>query len=77
MTLTPGHTATVLSSGALWAPLPFLVVERDYDDAAGLAPVLSVLAALPQAVAALASALPQPAAAPPGTIRCLRLEAER
>jgi FSR family fosmidomycin resistance protein-like MFS transporter len=46
-------------------------------DAAGLAAVLYVVAALPLAVAAVASALPQPAAAPPGTIWSLRLEAER
>ena len=46
-------------------------------DAAGLTPVLYVLAALPLAVAALASVLPQPAAAPPGTVWSLRLEAER
>jgi hypothetical protein len=39
--------------------------------------VLYVVAALPLAVAAVASALPQPAAAPPGTIWSLRLEAER
>ena len=44
-------------------------------DAAGLAPVLYVLAALPLAVAALASQLPQPAAAPPGTVWSPRLEA--
>lgn len=31
MTLTLGHTAADLSSGALWALLPFLVVERDYS----------------------------------------------
>lgn len=48
-----------------------------FGDAAGLAPVLYVLAALPLAVAALASALPQPTAAPPGTIWSLRLEAGR
>ena len=46
-------------------------------DAAGLAPVLYVVAALPLAVAALSSVLPQPAAAPAGTIWSLRLEAER
>jgi len=46
-------------------------------DAAGLTPVLYVLAALPLAVAALASVLPQPAATPPGTVWSLRLEAER
>ena len=44
-------------------------------DAAGLAPVLYVLAALPLAVAALASLLPQPAAAPPGTVWSPRPEA--
>jgi MFS transporter, FSR family, fosmidomycin resistance protein len=46
-------------------------------DAAGLAPVLYVVAALPLAVAVLASILPQPVAAPTGTIWSLRLEAER
>jgi MFS transporter, FSR family, fosmidomycin resistance protein len=46
-------------------------------DAAGLAPVLYVLAALPLAVAALASLLPQPSAAPPGTVWSPRLEARR
>ena len=46
-------------------------------DAAGLAPVLYVLAVLPLAVAALATLLPQPAAAPPGTVWSLRLQAGR
>lgn len=46
-------------------------------DAAGLAPVLYVLAALPLAVAALASTLPQPAAAPAGTVWSRRPEAGR
>jgi FSR family fosmidomycin resistance protein-like MFS transporter len=46
-------------------------------DAAGLASVLYVVAALPLAVAALAALLPQPAAAPPGTIWSPRLEARR
>jgi FSR family fosmidomycin resistance protein-like MFS transporter len=46
-------------------------------DAAGLASVLYVVAALPLAVAALAALLPQPAAAPPGTLWSPRLEARR
>ncbi len=46
-------------------------------DAAGLASVLYVVAALPLAVAALASLLPQPAAAPPGTVWSPRLDAGR
>ena len=46
-------------------------------DAAGLTPVLYVLAALPLAVAALALALRQPAAAPAGTVWRLGLQAER
>jgi FSR family fosmidomycin resistance protein-like MFS transporter len=41
-------------------------------DAAGLGPVLYVLAALPLAVAALAAQLPRPAAAPAGTLWGLR-----
>ncbi len=46
-------------------------------DAAGLAPVLYVLAALPLVVAAFGSLLPQPAAAPPGTVWSMRLETSR
>ena len=46
-------------------------------DVTGLAPVLYVVAALPLAVAALSALLPRPAAAPPGTVWSLRLEAER
>jgi MFS transporter, FSR family, fosmidomycin resistance protein len=46
-------------------------------DAAGLGPVLYVLAALPLAVAGIASLLPRPAAAPMGTIWSRRLEAGR
>jgi hypothetical protein len=38
--------------------------------------VLYVIAALPVVVAALAALLPRPAAAPPGTVWSLRLEAE-
>ena len=34
LTLTLGHTAADLSSGALWALLPFLVAERHYSYAA-------------------------------------------
>jgi len=43
-------------------------------DAAGPSSVLYVTAALPLAVAVLASRLPQPTAAPPGTVWSLRLE---
>jgi len=46
-------------------------------DAAGPSSVLYVIAVLPLAVAALASRLPQPAAAPPGTLWARRVEAER
>jgi FSR family fosmidomycin resistance protein-like MFS transporter len=46
-------------------------------DAAGPASVLYVIAALPLAVAALAALLPRPAAAPPGTLWTLRIDAER
>jgi MFS transporter, FSR family, fosmidomycin resistance protein len=41
-------------------------------DAAGLAPVLYVIATLPLGVAALSALLPKPAAAPPGTLWHLR-----
>ncbi len=44
-------------------------------DATGLAPVLYVLAVLPLAVAALSAMLPRPAAAPPGTLWGMRLDA--
>jgi MFS transporter, FSR family, fosmidomycin resistance protein len=46
-------------------------------DAAGLTAVLSVIAAIPLAVALLSYLLPCPAAAPPGTVWSLRIEAER
>jgi len=46
-------------------------------DAAGPSSVLYVIAVLPLAVAALASRLPQPAAAPPGTLWARRVEAGR
>jgi FSR family fosmidomycin resistance protein-like MFS transporter len=46
-------------------------------DAFGAATVLYTIAALPLAVAALAAVLPRPAAAPPGTLWNLRLEAEQ
>jgi FSR family fosmidomycin resistance protein-like MFS transporter len=45
-------------------------------DAAGPSSVLYVIAALPLVVAALASRLPRPAAAPPGTVWSLRTEAK-
>ncbi len=46
-------------------------------DAAGPSSVLYVIAALPLIVTALAARLPQPEAAPPGTLWGLRVEAER
>ncbi len=46
-------------------------------DAAGPSSVLYVIAVLPLAVTALASRLPQPAAAPPGTLWARRVEAGR
>ena len=46
-------------------------------DAAGPSSVLYVIAVLPLAVAVLASRLPQPAAAPPGTLWARRVEAGR
>jgi MFS transporter, FSR family, fosmidomycin resistance protein len=48
-----------------------------FGDAAGLAAVLYVLAALPLASALLAARLPCPSAAPPGTVWTLRPQAER
>jgi len=45
-------------------------------DAAGLSSVLYAIAAMPLLVAVLAARLPQPAAAPPGTVWSLRAEAE-
>ena len=45
-------------------------------DAAGPSSVLYALAALPIVVAVLAARLPRPAAAPPGTVWSLRVEAE-
>jgi FSR family fosmidomycin resistance protein-like MFS transporter len=47
-----------------------------FGDAAGLSSVLYAIAALPLLVAVLAARLPQPAAAPPGTVWSLRAEAE-
>jgi len=46
-------------------------------DAAGPSSVLYVIAALPLLVAVLGSRLPQPMAAPPGTVWSLRVEAEQ
>ena len=45
-------------------------------DAAGPSAVIYVLAVLPLAVALLASRLPRPAAAPPGTVWSLRAQSE-
>jgi len=48
-----------------------------FGDAAGPSAVLYAMAALPLLVAVLAIRLPRPAAAPPGTVWSLRVEAER
>jgi FSR family fosmidomycin resistance protein-like MFS transporter len=118
LALSVGHGCADLASSALWALLPFLVVERHYSHAAvgvfalaaslasallqplvgahgdrgearwllpaglilaglGIAAVLYAIAALPLVVAALAAQLPCPAAAPPGTVWRLGVEAER
>jgi FSR family fosmidomycin resistance protein-like MFS transporter len=46
-------------------------------DAAGTSAVLYAIAALPVVVALIALGLPRPAAAPPGTVWSLRVEAGR